>query len=220
MIPKKMHLIRVGPLQPPMQWIQTRIDHHKDWDFKIRWNEELENHDRICKNAINHYKRKRKRNGVADCMRYQILYEEWWFVIGADWECINPIDDLLDKEVKAYQIDTSRQFGSKNNNARLASMPLFASIPWYDWAMQLLDMINSITDYSTPAATTWNRLMQKRNQRGRWTDCVRLPMRQFIPVHYDGIRYDWNDKIYSLHHWGTTRWNYIINKDKLKWTKN
>jgi len=50
-------------------------------------------------------------------------------VIGADWECINPIDDLLDKEVKAYQIDTSRQFGSKNNNARLASMPLFASIP-------------------------------------------------------------------------------------------
>lgn len=217
MIPKKMHLIRVWPLQPPTQWINTWIEKHKDREFKIRWNDELDNHDRTCKEAIKRYKARKKWNGVADCMRYQILYQEWWFLIWADWECINPIDDLIKEDIKAYQIDTSRQFGADNYDSRLASMPLFACEKWYQGCLELLEMINDLTAYHTPASTTWNRLMQRRNMRGRWQDCIRLPMRQFIPVHYDWRKYKWNDKIYSLHHWGTTRWNYLDNKDNLQW---
>jgi mannosyltransferase OCH1-like enzyme len=58
-----------------MKRINSWIDKHTDRDYKLRGNKELEEIDWINKKAIEYYKSHGKRAGVADCMRYEILYK-------------------------------------------------------------------------------------------------------------------------------------------------
>lgn len=208
MIPKKMHTIRVWPLPPPMKWINSRKEKHPDWEYKLRWNEELNNTQWINQKAIDHYASKWLWNWVADCMRYEILFNHWWVLVWADWLCLNSLNWLFDDWYEAYQIDTSNYWGFEQNPLNIwCAMPLFACEKWFAWAKKLIEMIWELTVYRSPPKSTWNRLMQKLNNNyDFWIKTI--PMHQFIPKHFNWREYKWTDKIYSIHYRWTTRWTY------------
>lgn len=57
-IPKKLHCIWIGELQPPMKRINSWIEKHPDREYKLWGNKELEEIDWINKKAIEVFKGK------------------------------------------------------------------------------------------------------------------------------------------------------------------
>lgn len=215
-IPKIMHTIWVWPLPPPMKRLEWWKNTHLDREWKIWWNEELKNNKWINQKAIDYYSWKWLWNWVADCMRYEILFKHWWVLVWADWECLNNIDELFEDWEEAYQIDTSHyNEETKKEATRWCAMPLFACVPWFLWARKLIQLISRLNTYKQPSRSTGNWLMQKLNINYRYK-IKTFPIHYFIPVHFNWWRYTWPDKVYSIHHWGSTRWTYIDDKDNLK----
>lgn len=207
-IPKILHCVWVWPLPPPMKWINSWKEKHPDWEYKLRGNEELENTKRINQKAIDYYKSKWKRAGVADCMRYEILYNYWWAMHWADSLCLNPIDDLFLDSEDNYAVDTShREWEPILRQNKNSFAPLYACKKWSLLARKLIMMIYSTKEYKTPAYTTWNRLMQ-RTLNLTWLHIKVRPQHYFLPEHYDWRKYTGTDKVYATHFWWTTRWVY------------
>ncbi len=90
MIPKRLHIIWIGDEgKRPDAYIQTWMDHHPEWEFKLWGNRELLerpwiNQHHMAAMAAQEW------CGVADLMRLEILYEEGGVVVDADstlgWE--------------------------------------------------------------------------------------------------------------------------------------
>ena len=95
MIPKILHFIWVGDdARRPDNCIGTWMRHHPDWTIKIWDNASLSENEWV--NAA-HMRAMfgRELNGVADMMRWEILYNEGGIVIDADSVCLRPLDDSL-----------------------------------------------------------------------------------------------------------------------------
>lgn len=207
-IPKIMHCIWIWTLPPPMKWISSWQEKHPTWEYKLWGNKELEETNWINQKAINHYKKTKQWAGVADVMRYEILYKYGWAMHWADSLCLNCIDELFEDWRTAYAVDTScrdwqaPKFANKNSVA-----PLYACIPNSRLAWKLIEMLMKTKNYKSPVTTTWNRLMKRLLDRYR-CDLKIWPLHYFIPEHYDGRKYEWPDKVFAVHYWGTTRGTY------------
>jgi mannosyltransferase OCH1-like enzyme len=102
MIPKILHFIWVGDeSKRPDNCIQTWIEHHPDWQLKIWGNDSLADFEWV--NAAHmRAMSTRELNGVADMMRWEILYNQGGLVFDADSICVRKLDDeLLDCEAFA-----------------------------------------------------------------------------------------------------------------------
>lgn len=102
MIPRIFHFIWVGDeSRRPDNCIDTWRTAHPDWSFKIWGNAELEGRDWINAHHMAQM-RQREMNGVADMMRWEILYEQGGIVFDADSVCLRPLEDeMLDCEAFA-----------------------------------------------------------------------------------------------------------------------
>jgi hypothetical protein len=91
-IPKKLHVVWIGPHDPPLELIQTWRDYHPSWEFKL-WSD----HTRGWVNQVQ-IDRMKEWNGKADLMRYEILLREGGVCVDADSRCVRPLDegDFLD----------------------------------------------------------------------------------------------------------------------------
>jgi len=75
--------------------MQTWIDRHPDWHYTLYGNEYLASHNFQTKPQMEEYLRRGWYAGVADLLRYEILYREGGFLAEADSLCLHPIDELL-----------------------------------------------------------------------------------------------------------------------------
>ena len=76
MIPKLLHLIWVGDeTKRPARCIQSWIDLHPDWTVKVWGNRELAERAWINTEHMRAMAT-REWNGVADMMRWEILFDE------------------------------------------------------------------------------------------------------------------------------------------------
>ena len=101
-IPRIIHVIWVGDeSRRPDNCISTWKQHNPDWTVKIWGNAELGSRGWINAKHMRTMS-KRELNGVADMMRWEILYEEGGFLVDADSVCTRPLDDwLLEQEAFA-----------------------------------------------------------------------------------------------------------------------
>lgn len=110
MIPKKLHMIWVGDeAKCPHDWIASWKENHPDWSFRLWGNAELENRDWQTGKQIAQLAKAGKWSGVADCMRYEILFEHGGFYADADSVSRKPLDDFLLQ---------SRMFAAYENEAK------------------------------------------------------------------------------------------------------
>lgn len=207
-IPKTLHCIWIWDLPAPMKWINSWIEKHPDWKYKLRWNKELEQTKRINQRAIDVFKANKQRAWVADVMRYEILYRYWWAMHWADSLCLNNISELFEDGYENYAVDTSHKEWNEVLPANINSVaPLYACTYWSRLAKKLIDEIKKITVFKSAAKTVGNRLMQRvLNEQER--NIKKRPQHYFLPEHYNWYKYQWPDKIYAKHYRGTTRWTY------------
>jgi glycosyltransferase involved in cell wall biosynthesis len=197
-IPRRIHQIWVGPHPKPAKLMQTWKDKHKDWDF-FEWNNEtIKKITFANKRLIEQMWKAERWHGVADLIRYEVLYKYGGFVAPADSVCLNSIDDLL-------SFDSFSCYENELMRPGLVSPHIGCTIK-----NQLIKLIiEELKERETvlnddPWKVTGNLLLTHMIIRHNYKDMKILPSYTFLPEHYTGNKYEGEGKIYAKHIWGTT----------------
>jgi mannosyltransferase OCH1-like enzyme len=204
MIPKIMHFIWVGDeTKRPDNCIDTWRQHNPDWTFLIWGNAELAEtnwHNRDHMNAMYG----RELNGVADMMRWEILYSSGGVVVDADSICLRPLDDAL--------LDCDAFACWENEIARpgLIAAGYFGCEAGNPFVKQIVTDIHA--EPSVTHELAWKtvgplRLTESYRKYG-YSRLRIYPSHFFIPRHFTGIAYEGSDPIYADQLWGSTRKTY------------
>jgi inositol phosphorylceramide mannosyltransferase catalytic subunit len=95
-IPRIIHVIWIGDERKrPDHNIATWRDNHPAWEFRLWSNAELERVPWRSKRQIGIYRDSGHWEGVADLMRYEILFEHGGVYVDADSTSLRPLDSWL-----------------------------------------------------------------------------------------------------------------------------
>lgn len=196
-IPKIIHHIWVGNKPMPAKLMQSWKDKHPDYQYILWDNEAVRNRKWRCEKQIEQMWLAERWNGVADILRYEILYDIGGFVAPADSVCLNPIDDLLDLECFCC-------YENEKIRANLLS-PHIGTYPENPFLNFIVETIQNSDDvlYDEVWKITGNALLTGAVQKYNYPIVI-LPSYMFIPEHYTGNDYEGEGKIYARHFWGST----------------
>jgi mannosyltransferase OCH1-like enzyme len=204
MIPKIFHFIWVGDeSKRPDNCIQTWRDAHPEWEFRIWGNAELDGRAWVNKHHIDAM-RQRELNGVADMMRWEILYENGGIVFDADSVCARPLDDeLLDcaafasweSEIARPGLIAAGYFGCEAGNAFVGQI--------------IQDIAASPSVVNAMAWETVGPLrLTECYRKFQYTPLRIYPSHYFIPQHFTGLTYEGDGPVYAYQLWGSTLGTY------------
>jgi len=204
MIPKLMHFIWVGDeAKRPTNCIDTWRAHNPDWDFVVWGNAELHQlkwHNRD--HMMEMYNR--ELNGVADMMRWEILYANGGVLVDADSIALRPLDDhLLDCEAFAC-------WESEIARPGLIAAGYFGCEAGNPFVKQIVRDINA--EPSVTHNMAWQTVgpmrLTESYRKYNYSQLRIYPSHFFIPKHFTGITYQGTDPIYADQLWGSTRHSY------------
>ncbi len=200
MIPKIIHIIWVGDVSKrPDNCIQTWIDHNPSWQVKVWGNEKLTSHG--WTNA-GHMREMacREMAGVADLMRWEILYEEGGFALDADSVCVRPLPDWLceteafacwENELMRPGLIACGYVGSEAGNPFIGQM--------------ILDIQAEASVCDRPAwISTGTQRLTNTWKKYKYQSLTLMPSHFFIPRHYSGAAYAGTGPVYAHQEWGST----------------
>lgn len=208
-VPKLLHQIWVGPRPAPHVWLRTWQEKHPQWCYRLWTNRDLSEHSWTNRHHIAEYMRRGRYNGVADLMRYEILWRYGGVVVAADSVCLHPIDELFEDGHRLYTIATDFSLYQQKRIAanRGSTTPLYAAAPRQPFTARLITELYQQRYLGAPVRSTGNRFMQRMLRRHKPHIKV-WPMHYFIGEHFNGWRYEGPDRVYARHFWGTTRNTY------------
>lgn len=174
---------RLNPALPLREWGNA--------DFaKTEWR--LKNHMRQLWS--------RELAGVADLMRYEILFNEGGITIDADSLCLRPLDDFL------FEHDPFASWENEIARPGLISNAFVGAQRGNELIGAILGEIvseHTLTDRMAWQATGPLRLTQCV-QRLRYANLTIFPSHFFAPQHFTGQRYTGSGRIYCDHQWSST----------------
>ena len=91
---RKMHHIWIGPHQPPLHWMDTWRQKHPQWDYSIFTDDMLKARTWHNQHLIDNYYQMGVWAGVADLIRYELLYEQGGFLRPADSTYLKNMEEL------------------------------------------------------------------------------------------------------------------------------
>lgn len=201
-IPKILHIVWVGPHRPPTEMIESWARKHTNGWFFTLWQQHQS--DWVNQEQIDVRAARDEWNGVADVMRYEILYRYGGFVVDADSECLQPLDspgaDFLEQTcaLAAYENEAVRPgiigcgflAGPKGS-------PFFAECI-HEAAAQ---------DPRELAWKTVGPLLMGRVAARMPNDIRVYPAKMFNPVHYSGAKAPGGPEVpvYAQQGWGSTK---------------
>jgi mannosyltransferase OCH1-like enzyme len=118
LIPKKIHQIWIGGQVPEKfkALMQTWKDKHPDWEYKLWTDEDIKNFSFLEPETFFSV---HNLGSKSDIWRYEILYQEGGVYVDIDFECIQPLDQL----VHAHSFFTGVGGFDYINNAIIGSKP-------------------------------------------------------------------------------------------------
>lgn len=205
-VPRTLHFIWVGDESlRPDNCIQTWRNHHGGhWNIKIWGNADLK---RLAGWKLGRHMRDmatRELNGVADMMRWEILYEEGGIVIDADSKCLKSLDagDFLEWEAFAC-------WESEIVRPGLIAAGYFGSEPGTPFLRQMIIDINNTYD---PKQMAWQSVgplrLTQAYRHYQYHGLHIYPSHYFIPAHFTGVTYNGRGPVYAEQFWGSTRRGY------------
>lgn len=139
--------------------------------------------------------------GVADIMRYEILFNYGGFAVDADSVCIRPLEDwLFDSQICAsWENEVTRP--GLVANGYLAAEPKSALMA--ELIMRLSEKTNVLNDL--PWKVTGPLFLTDTIQEIGYANITYWPSHYFIPEHYSGHKYLGYGFRFANQLWGTTR---------------
>jgi mannosyltransferase OCH1-like enzyme len=226
MIEKNLHHIWVGPLPPPLKWMNTWKNNHPDWNYILWDNEKVFSRKWKCQEQIEFYKNKGIWHGVADLIRYEILFEFGGFMPGADSECLRKIDELFENDFELFAVSTKANVKdwAREDGKPIVELPIFLNQPeesrpiapiyaakkGNEFVGKLIETLSKKKVLREPWKTTGNVFCMEM-VRDHQPEIMIFPMHYFLPYHPRTYgtpvpyKYIGTDKVYATHKWGTTR---------------
>ena len=203
MIPKNIHIVWVGDeTKRPDNCIATWISLNPTWSVKVWGNRELSEYPWINKYHIEQMSQ-HEWCGVADLMRWEILYNLGGFALDADSICLKALPDWLleheifaswENEIVRPNLIANGYVGSHAKN------PLLGQI--------ILDIHSepSVVDRKAWISTGPMRLTETWRKH-KYNELSILPSHYFIPNHFESPEYSGSGHVFAKQFWGATRKN-------------
>ena len=200
MIPKKLHFVWVGDdSKRPNKCIDTWREKNPEYEIIIWDNEKLGNYgwyntkhlEEMLPVAL---------NGVADIMRYEILYREGGIALDADSVCLNPLEDWL------LKTDAFSHWEHEILRPGLVGCGAMGSVKngiFFGECIRRLNLKNSVTDDMPWRTVGPLHITQVYIESGY--DLTVYPSHYFVPSHYSGRKYNGNGQTFADQLWGTTQ---------------
>lgn len=200
MIPKILHFVWVGDeTKRPDKCIQSWRDLNPDFEVRIWGNKELAetgwiNAEHIKKMAM------REINGVADIMRYEILYYHGGIALDADSICLKPLPDWL------LETDIFTCYENELLRGQLLAAGYMGAVPEHPFMAQIIKDIHA-------QETVTDRMAWESVGPQRLTDTWKetkypvtiYPSHYFIPTHHGGTKYIGRGLVFADQLWGSTK---------------
>lgn len=200
-IPRSLHYIWVGDQSKrPDNCIESWKKNHPCWRHILWGNEELSSHSWINLKHISEMS-KRELNGVADLMRWEILFMHGGVLVDADSYCLRPLEEEF-LEVECFSC-----WENEIERPGLIAAGYFGSVPKHPLLEQIISDIKS--DESVVSASAWQtvgplRLTKTVEKYGKQGLKI-FPSYYFIPEHYSGRTTYGIGPVYANQFWGSTR---------------
>jgi mannosyltransferase OCH1-like enzyme len=206
-IPRQLLHIWIGPNPPPMKWMGTWPEKHPLWDYKVFSENDLKNRTFYNQHLIDEYYKRNKFNGVADLIRYELLYEYGGFIPPADAVCLENTEELfVEDEDTCYTV-------YENEIIRPGYVsPIYAACPQNKFIKLIIETLHALEPAQLKDRvweSTGNLFL--KNMIELHNPKIKIfPSHFFIPKHFKAKtpRYIGPDKIYADQMWGTTRKTY------------
>jgi mannosyltransferase OCH1-like enzyme len=202
---KNMIHIWVGPKKAPSRWMNTWKEKHPEWTYSVFTDEML--HKKLPsfknKHLIEEYYTREKYNGVADLVRYELLYEMGGFLPPADSICLHNTDELFNSPKEyCYSVYESEKFRPGFIS------PVMASNPNNEFVKILIDTLHIINpkDLSNDVwKSTGNEWLSGMVPAHKPKITI-WPSYTLIPKHHEkrSVRYKGPGKVYADQFWGST----------------
>lgn len=204
MIPRTLHFIWVGDeSKRPSRCIQSWIDLHPGWKIRIWGNQDLAGRtwfNRAHMEAM----AAREWNGVADMMRWEILFDEGGVLVDADSVCLKALPDWI-LECEAFAC-----WENELIRPGLIAAGYFGTVPRNPFLAQIIDAIQrkpTVVDRMAWASVGPLHLTEVWKEAG-YGNLTILPSHFFIPRHFTGVEYTGPGPVYAQQEWGSTLRSY------------
>lgn len=199
-IPKILHFVWVGDESKcPHNCIDSWRKHNPDWQVKIWGNTEYINfpwRNRYAMGAMWN----REKCGVADIMRYEILYHQGGLTLDADSICVRPLEEWL------FNVDAFAVWENELARPGLIAVNAMATYPGNPFFKAIIEDIYSDRNIGNgPAwATTGPVRLTDNWKRQRYANLTVWPSHFIIPRHHAGTEYTGQGPIFCVQEWGST----------------
>ncbi len=198
-IPKVLHFVWVGnQALRPDECINTWRQLNPSYEIMVWDNDAFARHPWHNIEHI-HEMIPRELNGVADIMRYEILYHHGGIALDADSRCVRPLEDWL--------LEPSEFVCWENEFVRpgLLACGAMGSVPHSPFFGQIIHDIFAADSITGDVAwkTVGPLRLTKTWMENRYPLTV-YPSHYFIPNHFEGIRYRGTGPIFASQEWAST----------------
>jgi len=211
-IPRTIHIVWVGDEKKrPDNCINTWREMNPAWTVKVWGNKELEEHPWRNK-ARMQTMAQRQWCGVADMMRYEILFDEGGFCVDADSFCKRPLEAWL------FWKNLYASWENETVRPGVIACGYIASAPGHPVIGEVIKQIREDDDVEDKPAwygTGPRRLTNVWNEMNPEDGAI-WPSHYFIPDHFDGFTYEGDGPVFATQEWGTTKSLYdtLYRKDR------
>lgn len=197
MVPKLIHIVWVGD-KPQPQEIESWSRMNPDYEVQVWGNDSLARGWRLAEHMAHFWER--ELCGVADCMRWEILYEFGGIAMDADSECVRPLEDWL------LEPDAFACWENEIARPGLIANGIVGTIPQHPLIGQIIqDLVNDAPhnrmawQFSGPARLT------ETIHKHKYHDLTVYPSHYFLPDHFSGASYQGKGQIFARQGWSSTR---------------
>ncbi|HET7527139.1 MAG TPA: glycosyltransferase, partial [Burkholderiaceae bacterium] len=204
MIPRVLHVIWVGDeSKRPDNCIDTWRRHNPGWELRVWGNADLATYGWVNAPHMRAMSA-RELNGVADLMRWEILYNEGGFVVDADSVCQRPLEAWL------FEGEACASWENELVRAGLIAAGYVGSVPQNPFFGQMiLDLQNAATVVDRMAWQSVGPLfLTESHRKYQYSGLTVWPSHLFIPQHFSGARYAGGGPVFATQEWGSTLRNY------------
>ena len=197
MIPKHLHFVWVGDeSKRPDKEINTWRLLNPDYQITVWGNDSLKNPWHLAK-AMQCYSN--ELCGVADCMRWEILYEYGGIALDADSECLRSLEDwILEPDIFAC-------WESELLRPGLIANGIVGAIPNHPLIGQIIADMKSETPDAPPWQWSGPGRITRTIHEHQYRDITIYPSHYFLPNHFAGLPYSGNGQVFATQAWNSTR---------------
>lgn len=201
MIPKIIHIIWIGDeSKAPAACIRSWRDRHPGWEVRLWGNAELASTEWRLAAQMQVMP---EINGVADMMRWEILYTHGGIAVDADSMCLRPLEDwMLEAEALAC-------WESEQIRPGLISCAVLGCEPENGFIGQIIHNISE-TDVTQDMAwvTVGPGAITGAHRETGYANLTILPAHMFIPKHFSSPHDYAGSLVYARQFWGSTHGDY------------